>query len=209
MNSTTLLGLLHRMPVSCPPVLTRACPNMAIDHSCYKWTRPVAKRTWVEEPADKQHSMKVEGCQWGIVTCHIANDHATPVGRTRPGKAGDPAINITATGPSGIPARLVILAMAPWKPTMPFVSLWGMGRQERKEGSVHFEIAAEDAMITQAQAWCCPAWPLNFSHLIVHGVPVHSFSSQLYSSFPPFGKCVKDEHFSQLSRGSRQRRHVV
>ena len=60
-------------------------------------------------------SMKNEECRWGTVTCHIAKEQATPVGRTRPSKGGDPAVNITTAGLSGAPDRLVILTMAPYK----------------------------------------------------------------------------------------------
>ena len=95
-------------------------------------------------------SMKIEECRWGTVTCHIAKEQATPVGRARPNKGGDPVINVTTAGLCGAPDRLVILTMAPYTHTRPFLSLWGMGHQERTGGEVTFALQVPVEFARQA-----------------------------------------------------------
>ena len=117
-------------------------------------------------------SMKVEECRWGTVMWHIAKDQATPISRTRLGKGGDPAINFIATGDRGISARLLMCTMSPWKHTMPFISLWGMGEPKgRGTRALHTGGASHNGnpsgkvqRVVGTKRSNKPVWPVSSEH---------------------------------------------
>ena len=58
-------------------------------------------------------SRKTKECRWGTITCHVAKEQATTMGKARPKKRGDTAANFTTTRFSGAGDRLLILITYP------------------------------------------------------------------------------------------------